>query len=173
MKRLVAASMIFGILIAMPVSASAASPHFKKGGTPVCTATTLTLSCTGSLAGLGNGDVTITLSAPALASFACVSPGGNESPGQNKVPFTAGSTTVIPSGEIKNGNLTFTVSAPARPPTATATQAGCPNPNWSTRLTSIEFVGTTTLTIAQGGAVLFTCSGPSPSAGGSTTLTCS
>lgn len=172
MKKLLATGMVVGILLALPTGASAASPHFKKGGTPVCTATTLLLTCSGSLTGLGNGDVTITLNAPAEASFNCVNPGGNEAPGQNKVPFTASGTTVIPSNEIKNGNLSFRVSAPATPPTATAAEAGCPNGNWSTRLTSITFVGTTTLTIDQGTVRLFNCSGPSPSAGGSVTLTC-
>ncbi len=173
MKRFLAAGMIVGILVGMPTAASAASPHFKRGGTPVCTATTLTLTCTGSLTGLGNGDVTFSLSAPALASFTCVNPGGNEAPGANKVPFTASATTTIPGSEIKNGNLSFSISAPATPPTATPQEAGCPNGNWSTRLASLQFTGTTSLTISQGGVTLFTCSGPSPSAGGSTTLSCS
>jgi len=173
MKKLLATGMVVGILVALPTGASAASPHFKKGGTPVCTATTLLLTCSGSLTGLGNGDVTFNLSAPALASFTCVNPGGNEAPGQNKVPFTADATKTVSAGDIKNGNLSFSISAPATPPTATAAEAGCPNGNWTTRLASIEFVGMITLTIDQGGVRLFTCTGSSPSAGGRVTLSCS
>jgi hypothetical protein len=159
-------------------SAVGASPHFKKGGTPTCSDTGTQLVCTGSLAGLGNETVFIDLSADAQGTFACVNPGGNESPGQNKVPFKVASTTVIPSSDIKNGNLTFRAAAPLTPPTATAEQAGCPNPNWSTRLTNLEF-SNVRLVISQGptketATVLFTCTSPGAvPESGSVTLSCS
>lgn len=165
MKKSTAIAVAVGVL-ALTVGAAAAlaaSPHFKKGGGPTCIDNGTQLECTGSLAGLGNGDVDIVLTADAQASFACVNPGGSESPGQNKVPFTATGSKHIPSQEVKNGSLKFTVSAPTTPPTATAEEAGCPNPNWSTRLTSVEFANIN-LTISQGGVLLFTCtySGPVP-----------
>ena len=77
--------------------------------------------------------------------------------GQNKVPFTATGSSHFDSTEIKNGTLAFTVRAPTTPPTATAQEAGCPNGNWSTRLTEVEFAGIR-LTISQGGVLLFDCS---------------
>jgi hypothetical protein len=159
-------------LLLTTVTALGASPHFKKGGTPTCRDTGTQLSCSGSLAGLGNEDVDIVLTADALASFACVNPGGNESPGQNKVPFTATGSQHFDATEIKNGNLSFTVAAPTTPPTATPQQAGCPNGNWSTRLATVEFANIR-LTISQGGVLLFTCtrSGSVPTSG-SVTLSC-
>ena len=148
-------------------TALAASPHFKKNGSPTCRDTGTQLSCSGSLAGLGNEDVDIVLTADAQASFACVNPGGNESPGQNKVPFTATGSEHFDASEIKNGNLAFTVRAPTTPPTATAEQAGCPNGNWSTRLTAVDFANIR-LTISQGGVLLFDCSRSGPVPAGTT-----
>ena len=137
--------------------AVAANPHFKNGGSPVCTISGGQATCTGSIAGLGNQDVVITENVQGVATFNCVSPGGNAAPGQNKVPFQGSTTQVIPSNQIKNGNLTFSVTSPNNPPTATAQQAGCPNPNWTTTLASAT-VTSITLTISQGGQTLFTCS---------------
>ena len=44
-------------------AALASSPHFKKGGTPSCTfsgTTSIPVTCTGTLAGLGNEDLNLT-----------------------------------------------------------------------------------------------------------------
>src|SRR5215472_9674792 len=62
------------VLLALPVmlaafvltssAALAASPHFKKGGEPTCTfsgTTSIPVTCTGTLAGLGNQDLNIHL----------------------------------------------------------------------------------------------------------------
>jgi hypothetical protein len=144
-------------------TALGASPHFKKDGTPSCTDTGTQLACTGSITGLGNGDVTLELTANAEGTFACVNPGGNESPGQNKVPFSVSTTKVIPGSEVKNGNLTFTVAGPTTPPTATPQEAGCPNGNWTTRLTDLSFTNIT-LKISQNNVLLFTCTAPQPGA---------
>jgi hypothetical protein len=162
---------LFILIVAAPV-ATAASPHFKHGGTPACRDTGTTIECKGSLAGLGNADVVFRLSANGLASFACVNPGGNESPGQNKVPFTASSVTTISAGDIKNGNLAFDVFAPQTPPTATATEAGCPNPNWSTRLTDVAFSNARLVIEQPAGTVIFTCTRSGAITATFQTLTC-
>ena len=143
-------------LLVGAVTASAESPHFKKGGEPVCTISSGQATCSASLAGLGNQDVDLTLDVGGVATFNCVSPGGNASPGQNKVPFSGTNVQTIPGSAIKNGNLSFSITSPNQPPTATAQQAGCPNPNWTTSLASAT-VTSITLTIQQGGATLFTC----------------
>src|SRR5207237_1150454 len=52
------------LFVLSATAAVAASPHFKKGGEPVCTISgsgtnSTSTTCTASLAGLGGGDVTI------------------------------------------------------------------------------------------------------------------
>jgi hypothetical protein len=146
-----------------------ASPHFKKGGEPVCnvsgTGTNSTsTTCSGSLTGLGGGDVTINTTVSGSAVYQCQNNGGNIAPGQNRVLVGPSTTpTTIPSGEIKNGNLTFTtnpavLSAPA---TVSGQQAGCPGSNWTGVNPQLTLTNIT-MTIAQGGTTLFTCSASDP-----------
>jgi hypothetical protein len=155
---------VLAFVVATATSASAASPHFKKNGSPVCTVTdtgaTVTTTCTASLSGLGNGDLVIEVTTNGFAVYQCQNGGGNIAPGQNKVLVGPTTTpTTIPGDQIKNGTVTFTtdpntLSAPA---TVSGAQAGCPNNNWTgvnpnVTLTSIS------MTISQGGTTLFSCS---------------
>jgi hypothetical protein len=126
----------------------AASVHFK-GGSPTFSDQGTTLKTCFSLAGLGNGDVTITVTTTGTATTLCTNQGGNTAPGQNKTPVKPSGQVTIPSTEIKNGNLTACVTT-APPPAPTATEAGCPNSNWSTSLTDVQFA-TATVTVTQGG----------------------
>jgi hypothetical protein len=126
----------------------AASVHFK-GGSPTFSDQGTTLKTCFSLAGLGNGDVTITVTTTGTATKLCTNQGGNTAPGQNKTPVKPSGQVTIPSTEIKNGNLTACVTT-APPPAPTATEAGCPNSNWSTSLTDVQFA-TATVTVTQGG----------------------
>jgi hypothetical protein len=156
------AALIIGT--AMTGAAIASSVHFKKGGTPTCTisgggTSSTSTTCTGSIAGLGGGDVTINTTVQGFAVYTCTNQGGNAAPGQNQVQVGPSTTpTNISGNEIKNGNLTFTTqpAALAASETVTGAQAGCPNNNWTgtnpqLTLTSI------TLQIYQGGQLLFTC----------------
>jgi hypothetical protein len=159
-----------GVFAAVAVAA----PHFKKGGTPTCRDTGNELVCTGTLAGLGNGDLVIDLQANAVASFECENRGGNRAPGQNKIPFSAEGSQTIQDTEFKNGNASFNVAAPEDPPTPTAEEAGCPNGNWRAVRTSDIAFSDIRLTITQGGTLLFTCTRPGPvPSSGSVTLSCS
>jgi len=148
--------------------AVAASPHFKHGGEPVCTisggSTSKSTTCTATLAGLGNGDLHITTTVSGFAVYQCQNGGGNIAPGQNRVlvgPVTA--PTTIPSGSIKNGSVTFTTNPAVltAPATVSGSQAGCPNANW-TGVNPKLTVTKITLTIAQGGSTLFTCTASNP-----------
>lgn len=180
MRRvLVILASIFLVVMFVGPSASAASPHFKKGGSPTCTVATSgassTTTCTATMAGLGNEDVHIDTTVSGFAVYQCQNAGGNTAPGQNKVlvgPVTA--PTDIDSDAIKNGNLKFTTN-PAiltAPDTVTGAQAGCPNPNWtgvnpSLTVTSVQ------LDISQGGVLLFSCSASNPNGlTGTFALTC-
>ena len=145
---------IKSILVALLVGAIAvpliyaASVHFK-GGTPTFSDEGTTLKTCFSLSGLGNGDVTIIVNTTGSATTLCTNQGGNTAPGQNKTPVTPSGQATIPSTEIKNGNLTACVTT-TPPPAPTASEAGCPNSNWSTSLTDVQFA-TATITVIQGG----------------------
>jgi len=150
-------------------SALAASVHFKHGS-PTFTDNGLTLTENVSLTGLGNGDLLVTLSATANPTAVCTNPGGNEAPGQNPASVNVTGSTAIPSGQIKNGNVSFSVttSPPAQP---TPQQAGCPNGNWSARITDMAFTSGT-LTVQQNGVTVLgpvTCTFSPPTSDGSAT----
>lgn len=178
-RALVILASVLLLFVFVTPSATAASPHFKKGGSPTCTVaitgSSSSTTCTASLAGLGNADVDINTTVSGFAVYQCRNQGGNIAPGQNKVlvgPVTE--PTHIPSGEIKNGNLTFTTNPAvlSAPSTVTGAEAGCPNPTW-TGVNPTLTVTSISLTIAQGGVTLFTC-GTSNQNGltGTVALTC-
>src|SRR3954471_14795191 len=85
------------------VSASAASVHFKKGGTPVCTisgggTSSTSTSCTGTLAGLSGQDLSINTTVSGFAVYTCTNNGGNAAAGQNRVQVGPGTTPTNISG---------------------------------------------------------------------------
>lgn len=160
---------VLALALVSASAAVAASPHFKKGGSPVCTisgsgANSTSTTCTASLSGLGGGDLNISTIVSGSAVYQCQNGGGNIAPGQNRVLVGPTTTpTTIPSGAIKNGNVTFTTNPAtlSAPDTVSGSAAGCPNSNWTgvnptLTVTSIE------LTIAQGGVQLFDCSASNP-----------
>ena len=120
---------------AVVTMAAVASPLIGHASAATFSGTTsIPVTCTGTLAGLGNEDLNIHVSVSGFALYQCQNAGGNTAPGQNKVlAGPATSDTAIPADAIKNGNLTFTTN-PATltaAPTVSGTTAGCPNPNWS------------------------------------------
>ena len=118
--------------------------------------TTLTVS--GKLSGLGNGDITVTLSASATPTATCTNKGGTQAPGQNPATVDVTGSQAIPASEIKNGTVNFSVttSEPAQP---TAQAAGCPNGNWTAQITDLTFTSFT-VTVIQGGVTVGTFTGP-------------
>jgi hypothetical protein len=130
----------------------AASVHFKNGNPTFSDLGTTLKSCF-CLAGLGNQDVTITIKATGFATTLCTNKGGNTAPGQNKTPVAPTIQQSFPATEIKNGNLCACLTT-TTPPAPSAKAAGCPNSNWSTSLTDVDFTSAEVIVVQAGKVVL-------------------
>lgn len=144
-RRIISLVTLLALISTAVVAVWASSPHYKKG--PSVVDNGLTATATGSLAGLGNGNVIVTLSFPnATGTTTCSNKGGAQAPGQNPAaPAAASGSRLIT--DVKNGTLSFVVTTlpPANPSSDTA---GCPNGNWSAAFDNITF-GAGTITIQQ------------------------
>jgi hypothetical protein len=102
-KRLTVLALAVLATLALAAPAQASSPHFV--GTPTATRTGDTLTVAFKLAGLGNEDQTITLTADAQ----CWNRGGNAPKAENKGALLATGTF-----SPKNGNVEATLSGSAQ-----------------------------------------------------------
>ena len=103
----------------------------------------LTLTTTGALAGLGNGDVVIAVEAKANPTGQCCNPSGEcKVPGHNPAAVKLTGTEAIPGADIKNDNLSFTVST-APPVTPIPGAPDCPNTSWAENITDLVFTRAT------------------------------
>jgi hypothetical protein len=122
--------------------AFAQSPHFKHGS-PQSSDGGLTLTSFGDLAGLGNGDLRLKLTASGNPTANCCNPsaGANSCkvPGQNPAAATVTSgTTLIPSSELKNGTTPYSVTTNA-PTTPIPGAPQCPSSSWVENITDMAF----------------------------------
>src|SRR5262245_37067007 len=91
--------------------ALASSVHLKPPSKPPgFIDNVLTLFTGGDLAGLGNGDVKITVSAMANPIATCTNNGTHQAPGQNPPSVTVTGSQSIPASEVDNGNVSFGVT---------------------------------------------------------------
>lgn len=133
---------VLGVVAAASTLAFAANAHFKQ--TPTFTDNGTTLTATGAITGLGNGDVRIRLLATGTPTAGCVNPGtGEHRPGGQQPAVVVSGTQDIAGNQIKNGNLSFrvTTSEPTAP--ASAKDAGCPNNNWKVVIDDVSFTNDT------------------------------
>jgi hypothetical protein len=140
---------IAAVVVAASTAAFASSVHLKSFANPTFTDNGLTLTASGALAGLGNGDVLVNLSATANATAICTNPSGqHQPPGQNPAPVSVSGSEAIPASEVKNGTVAFSVTT--NPPVTPIPGApGCPNKNWTETITDLSFTGAT-ITVQQG-----------------------
>ena len=161
---------IIGVLTLAAGPALASSPHLKGGrnAEPAFSDGGLTLAASGELAGLGNGDVLVTLTARADVTSTCTNQGGNQAPGQNPAPLTVTGSQAIPAAEIKNGNTPFSVVTVAPDPII-AGAPDCPNPNWTERIDDLAFTSATITVEQPPGTVVLTvtCQFGTPTTNGS------
>jgi hypothetical protein len=146
MRRLRMRPLIVIAIISMMAVAVIAAVNIKR---VTFTDNGTTLTTCGTLTGLGNQDVTITVNTQGIASTVCTNRGGNNPPGQ-QVPVSPLGSVTIPATEIKNGNVRFCVTTVA--PRVTAEQAGCPSP-FTASVTDVRFTSAT-VTAKQGGQVV-------------------
>jgi hypothetical protein len=157
-------------MVGLMVTASASSVHLKKGLT--FTDNGLTLTAAGTLVGLGNGNVVVTLTAQGNPTATCTNKGGTQAAGQNPAAVTLTGSQAIPERDIKNGTTPFgpvTTNAPESPILGAP---GCPNSNWTEKITDVAFTSAK-ITVYQAGVLVLTVNctfspattnGPVPSA---------
>ena len=148
MKRLLAAT---SAVLLFSTLAFAVSVHFKPRD-PQFLDQGLTLLMTGDLAGLGNFDVTVIVTAVGIPEVLCRNHGGNAAPGQNPGETTVSGAVSIPASEIKNG--TVFVSVATQPPPNPDPAVACPNANWSAVNIAMEFSSATVMVLQNNVIVL-------------------
>jgi hypothetical protein len=168
MRRVSIAVLALLLMALAPVVATASNVHLKGKSEPAFTDNGLSLSATGDLAGLGNADVLIKLTATGRVTARCTNPSGaNQPPGQNPTPVTLRGAQAIPASEIKNGNVSFNVRT-ARPVNPIPGAPDCPNANWTERITDVRFTSAIIRVEQPPGTVVLTvrCTFSSPTTNG-------
>jgi hypothetical protein len=148
MYRFLKYSSIFLVVFAATL-VLAANPHFV--GQPAFTLNANnTVTASGSIAGLGNQNITVVLTAALNVEVICHNPSGNIAPGQTQQTTATGSQSDI---RVENGRAFFNVTTAAPTLSGTPKQLGCPNNKWTPVIGDVEVTGAL-LQVFQGGRLV-------------------
>jgi hypothetical protein len=137
-------TVLMALSIATP-AALAQNPHFVVGPEISLNANN-TVTATGSVAGLGNQNIDVVLTAELSVEVLCRNPGGNIAPGQTQQTTVTGTAEDV---KVENGRATFSVTTEAPTlPNRTPKQLGCPNNKWTPEIGEVT-VESATLQIIQ------------------------
>jgi hypothetical protein len=157
-KRVIPAATL---ILLLGTAAYATSIHLK--GTPTFTDNGLSLTASGSIAGLGNAPTSVFLNAQANVAATCTNHGQHQAPGQNPAPISVtGSVTLDPSNSDKNGNVSFNVTTNP-PPSEVAGAPDCPNSGWTEAINDLSF---TSANIVVGSTTVASCTFSPPTDNG-------
>ncbi len=136
-------------MLALTVSMAAAAVTFHSG--PDVTFSGDSATATFNVSGLGNDPAAAQLDVFGSVETICHNGGknGQEAPGQNPAE-AQGSSGIVPLKKSeKNGRSTVSITVELVPPAVpSATDAGCPNDNWTVTLGDLT-ITSATLTIYQ------------------------
>lgn len=167
MRRTSIVALLALLVLGVTASVAVASSVHLKGGNPSFNDEGLTLNAAGELAGLGNGDLLVELTADANVDATCTNPSGkSQPPGQNPAPISVTGVQPIPEDEIKNGNTPFNVTTTG-PVTPIPDAPDCPNRKWTEDINDLAFTSAK-IRVFQAGALVLTvdCAFSSPTANG-------
>jgi hypothetical protein len=171
---------VVGLLALTASLTLAGNVHLKggEGGGFTNSFSPLTMTTSGALAGLGNGDVLVFLVAVGQPNALCSNPGQSpRPPGQNPAQVVLTGVQAIPDSQIKNGSVAFDVRTAEPSPNPITGAPECPNPQWTERITNVAFTSAI-LTVEQpAGTVVLrtTCTFNPPTSDGpvsSSTVSC-
>jgi hypothetical protein len=113
-------------------------------------------TASGDGSGFGNQPAEATITINALVAYTCRNKGGNEVPGQNPVAAVLRGTADLNNAD-HNGRGVFNLTVGPFVPAATVggRDIGCPNGNWQGINPVLVGALTATLTITQGGNLIF------------------
>lgn len=139
LTRVAVVAMALLLLGAMATPAWAQNPHFVASNPAVFTDLGTQLQVTGTIAGLGEEPLEVTVVADAVADVECFNPGASTGPvpGQSQTLTIEGTTgEVLPD---RRGRFVLSAGTlVTEEPEVTGAEA-CPNPRWTADVTDVTF----------------------------------